>query len=220
MKKTFRICLAASLLLTVFLTAMAGVRRHDAALAARIAPQILRFHVIADSDSAADQAVKLEIRDLFLNRLREANLPDTKDAVYRYIVENREVLERELSAYLAAQGFSYQARIRLETCEFPEKTYGDMTFPAGEYEAVRVVLGSGRGQNFWCVLYPSLCYLDSTHAVVPDQSKETLKSLLLEDDFQSLLRAGHPGNGKIKIRFRLAELFGAGRLDSSAPPRR
>ncbi len=217
MKRTYRICLAASLFLTVFLTAMSGLRRHDAALAARIAPQILRFHVIAHSDSAADQAIKLEIKDLFLERLRKESLPDSKDAVYRYILENQDMLEKELSAYLASQGFPYCARISLGVYEFPEKTYGDMTFPAGEYEAVRVILGSGRGKNFWCVLYPSLCYLDSTHAIVPDRSKETLKSLLLEDDFQSLLRAGQLGRGKIKIRFRLAELFDGSRSDLPSP---
>ena len=92
-----------------------------------------------------------------------------------------------------------------------------MTFPAGEYDAVRVVLGEGGGKNFWCVLYPSLCYIDSTYAVVPDSSKELLQSLLPEDDFQSLLRARHfsfTRNKKteqdillpqIKVRFKFLE---------------
>lgn len=95
-----------------------------------------------------------------------------------------------------------------------------MTFPAGEYEAVRVVLGAGEGQNFWCVLYPSLCYLDSTYAIVPDSSKELLHTVLPEDDFQALLQARRLNNFKghkkteqdsllprFKIRFKLAELF-------------
>ena len=90
---------------------------------------------------------------------------------------------------LKEQGFDYEVRIELEQCLFPEKTYGDMTFPAGTYDAVRVLIGQGKGKNFWCVLYPSLCYLDSTYAVVPNSSKSQLSALLSEDDFRALLNA-------------------------------
>ena len=103
-----------------------------------------------------------------------------------------------------------------------------MTFPAGIYDAVRVVLGTGEGQNFWCVLYPSLCYIDSTYAVVPDSSKEALQTLIPEDDFLALLSARkisrrESGDSpsfkatkepeqdsllpRLNIRFKLAELF-------------
>ena len=77
----------------------------------------------------------------------------------------------------------------IETCRFPVRTYGDMTFPAGMYEAVRVTIGNGAGHNFWCVLYPSLCYTDSIHASMPEGSKETVKSLIPEGEFQALLKA-------------------------------
>jgi len=127
---------------------------------------------------------------------------------------------------MKSRGFSYGADIRLEQCLFPEKTYGDMTFPAGTYDAVRVLLGEGKGKNFWCVLYPSLCYVDSTHAVVPEDSRDQLKALLPEDDFSALMRARHPsalrlpGHEKtgqkasedalprVTVRFKLAEILG------------
>lgn len=190
MKKTYDFCLSATLFLMAFLVAMSGIRKHNEALAARIAPDILRFHVLANSDSPEDQALKLEVKDFLLEEIR-SGLGETaslsKVYVQDYILDNKTTLETAASAFMAQHGFDYTAEISLETCEFPQKTYGDMTFPAGTYDAVRVILGNGGGQNFWCVLYPSLCYLDSTHAVVPDDSKKRLETLVAEDDFQALL---------------------------------
>lgn len=241
MKKKYNFCLFMTLVLLAFLLVMSGLRRRAGqTLAARIAPEILRFHVIANSDSPEDQALKLEVKDLLLEEIRALaedraetsagttdsstlESVDTRDAMVELITKHRSDLEHTAETYMSERGFDYPAEIRLETCEFPEKTYGDMTFPAGIYDAVRVVLGDGKGQNFWCVLYPSLCYMDSTYAVVPDASKETLKSLISEDDFQALLcaRKGtwrtnaantqkpeqESSLPRLTIRFKLAELF-------------
>lgn len=223
MKKKCKFCLSATLWLIVFLLVMSGMRRKEEALAARIAPEILRFHVLANSDSPEDQALKLEVKDLLLKEIQDgldrmasgqtassqtasdqtvsgqtisgqtaSGEPVSKELFCRYIKENSGSLKETAEAYMEARGFSYQADIRLERCEFPEKTYGDMTFPAGTYDAVRVLIGDGAGKNFWCVLYPSLCYLDSTHAVVPDSSKAQLMAVLPEDDFAALVKARHP----------------------------
>ncbi len=215
MKKNYHMCLSLILILTAFLTAAAGFRDRETALAARIAPQILRFHVLANSDSPEDQALKLEVKTLLLNEIR-AGVPEdaSKEAICRYITEHSKDLENTARNYMKSRGFDYPAQVRLETCRFPRKTYGDMTFPAGTYDAVRVLLGEGMGQNFWCVLYPSLCYLDDTHAVVPEDSREVLKSLLPEDDFLALLQAGKSADPEIRgslpriqIRLRIADLF-------------
>ena len=167
MKKKWYICLSMTLALMVFLTAMNGLRRKDEALASRIAPKVLRFHVLANSDSPEDQALKLEIKDLLLDTIRqglgsepeqdagdpppegpgpEAGDGLTKDQTASYILEHKAFLEKTAEAYMESCGFSYGADIRLERCLFPEKTYGDMTFPAGTYDAVRVLLGEGRGK--------------------------------------------------------------------------
>ncbi len=190
MKKNYDFCMTIALILTAFLLAMSGIRQNQESLASRIAPEILRFHVLANSDSAEDQALKLDVKEFLLDIIhRDAPGSADRNEMIQYIESNKLALARSTEHFMQQQGFDYTADIRLETCMFPERTYGDMIFPAGEYEAVRVVLGEGRGQNFWCVLYPSLCYLDSTYAVVPDSSKELLQALLPEDDFQSLLRS-------------------------------
>ena len=205
MKKKYDFCLSLLLLLTAFLLCMNGVRRNKEALASRISPNVLRFHVLANSDSPEDQALKLKVKDFLLNTISQELEPEkngisggthtasvdaeilSREMVCQYITDNRHRLEEEAETYMEQQGFPYTAEIRLEPWEFPQKTYGDMTFPAGVYDAVRVILGDGEGQNFWCVLYPSLCYMDSTHAVMPDSSKELLQTLIPEEDFQALL---------------------------------
>ena len=220
MKKKYDFCLTLALILMIFLMAMSGARRKQEDLASRIAPEILRFHVLANSDSPEDQTLKLEVKEYLLELIRkETTSSFDKQEMVRYIEQNRTALAQSAEQYMSEQGFDYHADVRLEVCEFPEKTYGDMTFPAGEYEAVRVVLGKGKGKNFWCVLYPSLCYLDSSYAIVPDTSKELLQTLLPEDDFQSLLRSRRFSLcsdkkseqdlllPRLKIRFKLAELF-------------
>ena len=220
MKKNYDFCMTIALVLTAFLLAMSGIRKNQEALASRIAPEILRFHVLANSDSAEDQALKLEVKEFLLETIRnETPNSVTRNEMIEYIETNTCALARSAEHFMQERGFDYTAEVLLETCKFPQKTYGDMTFPAGEYEAVRVVLGDGKGQNFWCVLYPSLCYVDSTYAIVPDPSKELLHTILPEDDFQALLRSGRfvlDNNKKteqdsllprIKVRLKLMEVM-------------
>ena len=85
------------------------------------------------------------------------------------------------------KGYSYDADATLSSCYFPVKTYGDMIFPAGEYEALKVNLGKSAGKNWWCVMYPTLCFVDSTYQIVPGESKEKLKKCLTEEEYNSLL---------------------------------
>ena len=75
-------------------------------------------------------------------------------------------------------------KAKLTKSYFPQKTYGDVTFPAGEYEALHIEIGRAKGHNWWCVLYPNLCFVDATNAVVPKKSKEKLKSVLDEEEYE------------------------------------
>jgi stage II sporulation protein R len=227
MKRTCKLSLSSLCFLICFLLSMSGIRARDEALAADIAPKILRFHVLANSDSARDQALKLYIKDLLLEKIRDdaADQIAGKEELKAYILSESSTLETAAEDFIHSFGYDYGVRVGIETCRFPVRTYGDMTFPAGMYEAVRVTIGNGAGHNFWCVLYPSLCYTDSIHASMPEGSKETLKSLIPEDDYEALLRSGpqrSPSDEEssakkseqetaslptVKIRFRIAELF-------------
>lgn len=193
-------------LLLAFLFTMAGRRQSDEAMAARIAPEILRFHVLANSDSDEDQQLKLRVRTLLLDSIYEklgenASLDDTKE----YVLANKDSLEQEAEDYMKAEGFDYPAHMEVTECYFPTKTYGDMVFPCGTYDAVRVEIGKGKGHNWWCVLYPPLCFVDSTYAVVPDSSREILRESLDAADYQALLKKQPEVH--IRIRSKFLELL-------------
>ena len=189
-------------LLLAFLLTMAGRRQSDEAMAARIAPGILRFHILANSDSDEDQQLKLRVRTLLLDSIYEelggnASLDDTKE----YVLANKDSLEREAEDYMKAEGYDYPAHMEVTKCYFPTKTYGDMVFPCGTYDAVRVEIGKGKGHNWWCVLYPSLCFIDESHGVVSEDKKEDLKEVLTEEEFLAVLNDPEKRD-KVKIGFK------------------
>ena len=89
-----------------------------------------------------------------------------------------------------------------ENCYFPVKTYGDITFPAGYYNAVNIRIGASNGKNWWCVLYPPLCFVDAVHGVVPDQSKKQLEQILGYQDYQALIYGIHDDSYQVTYKFR------------------
>ena len=168
-----------------------------------IAEKILRFHILANSDSDKDQKVKEKVRDAIGNylapQLEEArDLSDTKNIVTTHMDEIVTVAEETLEK----EGYSYGASARLATVDFPVKTYGSYTFPAGEYEALEITLGEGNGHNWWCVLYPNMCFRGSVYEVVDDDAKENLKEVLTPDEYESIF-----DSGKYEIKLKILDIF-------------
>ena len=170
----------------------------------QIAEKILRFHVRANSNSRADQALKLKVRDA-VGAYMQQQLDGVQDIRECSLIvqENLAQVIKTAQQAVAQEGYDYSVDARIETVAFPQKTYGNYTFPAGDYQALNVIIGSGKGQNWWCVLYPKLCFIDSTHGVMPEESCLELKNLLPEDDFDAVM-ASEP---RIHIRFKLLEFL-------------
>lgn len=126
-------------------------------LTALSAPRPLRLHVIANSDSAADQAVKLQVRDAILSEMNGLGPASGTAQARSLVLENGAALSAAAQRTLRRSGLSYGAALLLGQSEFPDRSYGGRFYPAGRYEALRVVLGSGQGKNWWCVIYPPLC---------------------------------------------------------------
>ena len=123
-----------------------------------LADKVVRLHVLANSDSEEDQALKLKVRDVVLERataIREQSA-DRREAESRLRGELLE-LERIAAEEIAAEGYNYPVTVELENTDFPTKEYDGFTLPAGEYLALRVIIGEGQGQNWWCVVFPPLC---------------------------------------------------------------
>ena len=170
-----------------------------------IAKEILRLHVVANSDSDEDQKLKMKVKETVVTYLRGSMSEAASVEEARAEIEKRlpqiEAIAREK---MQTEGYDYEAEAQLGECYFPVKEYGDLTFPAGRYEALRVNLGASTGKNWWCVMYPSLCFVDSTYQVVPDSSKEKLKESLSEEEYNSLL----DGGDKVQYSSKIIEWIG------------
>ncbi len=124
--------------------------------------EYLRIHIRANSNDSADQAVKYQIRNQAVQMLTPAlSACKTKQRATEVIKDMSPELERAMDNILKANGFNYSAKVKLKTENFPTRTYGSLTLNAGYYDAVIVELGSATGDNWWCVVYPPLCFVDT-----------------------------------------------------------
>lgn len=161
----------------------------------QIATQVLRFHIRANSDTVADQQKKLRIKQSLLEWLTPILSENTsKSETIQCIRKNLPDIRKESTRMAAPEPVT----VTLQKEWFPEKTYGTCTFPEGIYDALRVDIGQAKGHNWWCVLYPSLCFADALEPSMTEEGEEKLQQVLDEDAYDLLL---HPQ--KLKIRFRL-----------------
>ncbi len=154
------------------------------ALQTALAEQVLRLHIIADSNLDADQEVKLAVRDAVITYLKPY-LEDvtTKQEAIKIINAHLSELNDTANQILSSQGFSYTANAGIERVYFPIKLYGDLVLPAGEYDAIRILLGSASGKNWWCLVFPQLCFVDVTTGTLPEDSKAELRELLTAEEY-------------------------------------
>lgn len=152
-----------------------------------IADNIIRLHVIANSDADTDQSLKLKVRDGIIEQLQDT-IAGTSSAAgaEKLLALQEDNIKNSALDIISGNGYNYPVNVSLEERYFPVKSYGDLIFPAGNYKALCVEIGEAKGRNWWCVLFPSLCFVDETYAVVPDSSKEKLKETLSEEEYESL----------------------------------
>ena len=179
----FVIIAAASAAVITYKSSMAAENR----LQEDLARQIIRFHVRANSDSERDQQLKLKVKD----RVVEYLSPLLEDS--ESIEESKEILSQSVDTIkeiavqaLNEEGADNSVNVYFEESYFPMKSYADVTFPPGVYEAFRIDIGDSLGKNWWCVLYPPLCFVDSSCGVLPDESKQKLKNILTEDEYNAI----------------------------------
>lgn len=189
------ICLS---ILTICTIAGLRIRRQQALSQQHIASQIIRLHVIANSDETADQTLKKEVKDQVVTYLRsKMNQAASIQAARQVICQEMDALKEIAEKKIRQEGYDYPVTVSLGTTYFPVKEYGDMAFPAGDYEALRVQIGKSKGRNWWCVMYPALCLVDGVYQTVPENSKDKLKQVLSTSEYQSLVDGGED------VQFRL-----------------
>ena len=166
---------------------------------------VFRLHVIANSDSEEDQNLKYIVRDNLINYMNEKckNL-SSKEDIIEYAKNNLTEIKQTAENTIKENGYNYPVVVEIGNYEFPTKWYGDISFPEGFYDALRVRIGKATGQNWWCVMFPPLCFVDSTTGIVPDSSKQALKETLSEENYKIISESE---NSDITIKFKLIEFF-------------
>lgn len=152
-----------------------------------ISHKIIRFHVIANSDSDADQALKLKVKEAVVNYTAELlcnskSISETEDLLSSHANDIISIANNVISE----NDYDYPVTAEITDTYFPTKSYGSYTFPPGTYRAFQIKIGEAKGKNWWCVLYPPLCFIDISHGTVNPESEELLKETLTTDEFQAV----------------------------------
>jgi len=164
----------------------------------------VRLHVLANSDSERDQALKLLVRDALLDTVNDFKASGKEEALEK-IEEQKENLENIAKTVIVNNGESYDVKIEIGREMYPTKHYEDFSLPAGEYTSVRVIIGKGEGQNWWCVLYPPLC----TNSALKYDEEACIEAGLTKEQYD-LITSNESGKYKVKFRFLelASEVFG------------
>lgn len=170
-----------------------------------IANNVFRLHVLANSDSQEDQNLKYIVRDNLLKYMNElcSNCTSKQEAI-DLARKNEAEFKKIALKTIEEQGYNYDVNINIGNFEFPTKNYGDISLPAGYYDALRVEIGEAKGQNWWCVMFPPLCFVDISSGVVPEESKELLENNLSEEEFALV---SDNSNSELQFKFKLLEFF-------------
>lgn len=158
----------------------------------------VRLHVLANSDSEQDQALKLLVRDAILSTVNDLDATGKQDALKK-IEDQKENLKKIAKTVILNNGKDYDVKIEIGKEMYPTKHYEDFSLPAGEYTSVRVIIGKGQGQNWWCVLYPPLC----TNSAIKYDEDACLEVGLTKGQYDMITSND---TGKYKIKFRFLEL--------------
>ena len=149
-----------------------------------IATKVVRFHVLANSNSEADQTLKLAVRDRVLQEYGDLlETCENKEETLTALEHAKQEICETAAKEVVAQGYDYPVRVSIVREEFHLKKYDDLIFPAGVYDALRIEIGEAEGQNWWCVLYPQMCFVDAAWGYSTEESHRKLENTLTEEEF-------------------------------------
>lgn len=176
------------------------------AVSEEISNSVFRLHVIANSNSVEDQELKYKVRDSLLEYMNSlcSNVSSKQEAI-SIAKNNIKDFEDIAQKVVLENGYDYPISVEIGQYDFPTKEYGDVSLPAGMYDALRVKIGSATGRNWWCVMFPPLCFVDVSSGVVPDSSKELLQENMSEEEYNLITDSSN--NSNVNFKFKIVELF-------------
>ncbi|KRU24886.1 stage II sporulation protein R [Clostridium botulinum] len=168
-----------------------------------ISNKIIRFHVLANSDSIEDQSLKLKVKDEIIKYMMpKLDKSSSIDESRKILKENDKEIKKIAENIINKNGYKYSVNTYLGQDQFPIKTYGNITLPQGKYEAYKIVIGNGKGQNWWCVMFPPLCFVDVTKGEVSTKKTEQkMKKVLKEEELKCI----NNSKNSYEIKFKVVE---------------
>ncbi len=189
------------LTLYIFISAISYVT----AVSNDIADSVFRLHIIANSDSEEDQSLKLKVRDELLSYMNDISKNCTsKEEVIELAKAHKDKFKEIANNVVRLNNFDYDVNVEIGSSDFPTKYYGDIALPSGTYDALKVTLGNAEGHNWWCVMFPPLCFVDVSSGIVPDSSKQEMKENLNDEEYDLI---SNIENEEVSFKFKLIEFF-------------
>ena len=193
------------LLFLLFLYISISAISYVNAVSKDIEESVFRLHVIANSDSYEDQNLKYKVRDNLIEYMNTLCIDvESKEEAIKIANLHLDEFKQIAEETIKENGFSYPAYVEIGNFSFPTKNYGDVSLPAGYYDALRVKIGNAEGQNWWCVMFPPLCFVNVSSGIVPEESKELMKQELNDEEYSIIT---NEDTSEIKFKIGLIEWF-------------
>ena len=176
---------------------------------AALASNVIRFHVVANSDEASDQELKLKVRNRVINEMESVFTPDGDiESARCTLLENIEKIELIAKDEIEKNGYSYGAKVSLGNSYFPTKNYGEIVLPEGSYEALKIEIGNAQGKNWWCVLFPPLCFVDESCVSYSSEAADEIKNAVGRENADMIELKK---DGSVKLKFKTYEMWQRGK---------
>ncbi|MBE7049449.1 MAG: stage II sporulation protein R [Ruminococcaceae bacterium] len=192
-----------------FLLIMFIVNTEFSETEAALSENLIRLHVVANSDSDVDQKLKIKVRDAIINKCGDV-FGETEDicSARKNVMRNLDVIKECAVKEIRKNGFEYDVSVRLLKEDFPTKEYGELVLPKGNYEALKVEIGQAKGQNWWCVLFPPLCFVNDTCVSIDEDAVETFSQNIGDDNKEFVSK---DKSASLEFRFKAYEMWQTGK---------
>lgn len=192
------------LIFLLFCFIFISLSSYASTISKNLSDNFFRLHILANSNSEIDQNLKLKVRDSIIKYMDTQNFSEhTKDDVVHSVQNNLDIYKQISENTIKECGFDYSVSVEVNNFYFPTKEYGNISLPAGYYDALRIKIGEAKGENWWCSLFPPLCFVDVSSGIIDESATENLKENLSEEEFAIITN----DNETIKLKFKIIELF-------------
>ena len=170
--------------------------------------KLIRFHVLANSDSDEDQNLKLKVRDAVIDYLQpKLELSSSIEESETIIKSEYKELENISKNIVLENGYKYDISVGIDYSTFPTKQYSNVVLPAGEYKALRIIIGEGKGKNWWCVMFPPLCFVDEQSSIIDTETDKKLREILTEEEYELIAQNNKKQVNKVEVKFKIVEIL-------------